>query len=409
MDSPKGFAVSRLGLVAAVCAMQTLYGCAHATLDDARAAYAAGDLKRSSALLDAIKPESDADKRAVTELSRAVENETKRVVDSLLADAGRARSRADAGSQGYSEAISFYEAALGMMIRENDIKHLRTSLQRAVEFQEKRTKTYRATQQKLETSTKCQGATQRELVFDLWTQRRGCDNTESLVPLVLRLAETCAKAERYDDALRLRNVLDDAGMVEQTRTGVNLDKWSADSQRWFALVEVRAEERALKTTTTTTAPTATFSPIAAATAAMNAKDEPDVRRRPRRPDPPKQTNAAAQAAAPVPSRAEAVLTRARKLYENGVVFDALLAIDAAMSEELTETDRAKLEAQEMAWAPERKRLIEEYLRRGENALREEQIESAYAWYQRILTLDPSHEVAQDRARRLDRLKSLRDN
>jgi hypothetical protein len=80
-----------------------------------------------------------------------------------------------------------------------------------------------------------------------------------------------------------------------------------------------------------------------------------------------------------------------------------------MSEELTDADRAKLDAQEIAWAPERKRLIEEYLRRGENALREEQIESAYAWYQRILTLDPSHEVAQDRARRLDRLKSLRDN
>ncbi|HSI06686.1 MAG: hypothetical protein ACAI38_16605 [Myxococcota bacterium] len=388
--------------------MLTLSGCAHASLDEARAAYVAGDLKRSAALLGEIDPQSDADKRAVTELSRAVDNETKRVVDSLLADAGRARSRGDAGSQGYTEAIGFYEAALGMMTRETDIKHLRTSLQRANEFQEKRVKTFRATQQKLEASTKCQGATQRELVFDLWSQRRACDNSESLVPLVTKLAETCAKAERYDDALRLRNVLDDAGMVEQTRTGVNLDKWSAEAQRWFALVEVRAEERALRTATTTTAPTATFSPIAAATAAMNAKDEPDVRRR-RRADPPKQTGAAAQAAPAGPSRAEATLIRARKLYENGVVFDALLAIDAAMSEDLTDADRAKLEAQESAWAPERKRLIEEYLRRGENALREEQIESAYAWYQRILTLDPSHEVAQDRARRLDRLKSLRDN
>ncbi len=388
--------------------MQAVAGCAHATLDDARAAYVAGDLERSAAILSDIEPQSDADKRALAELAKTIEAETKRVVDSLLADAGRARSRGDAGSQGYAEAISYYQAALGLMTREADIKHVRTSLQRASEFQDKRVKSFRATQQKLELSTKCQGAAQRELVFDLWSQRRACDNTESLAPLVLKLAEMCARAERYDDALRLRNVLDDAGMVEQTRTGVNLDTWSADAQRWFALVEVRAEERALRTATTTTAPTATFSPIAAATAAMNAKDEPDARRRNRRPDPPKQTASAAPSQ-PSANRAEAVLTRARKLYEGGSVFDALLAIDAAMSEELSDADRGKLEAQESAWMPERKRLIEEYLRRGENALREEQIESAYAWYQRILTLDPSHEVAQDRARRLDRLKSLRDN
>jgi tetratricopeptide (TPR) repeat protein len=397
----------QLAMVALVCG--ALVGCAHATFDEARAAYLAGDLKKSATLLEAVQPANDADKRAIADLSRAVDNETKRVIDSLLADAGRARSRADAGSQGYSEAISYYQAALGMMNRDSDSKSVKTSLARAQEFQEKRVRTFRGTQKKLEAAVKCAGATQRETVFDMWSQRRACDNTESLVPVVLRLADLCAKAERYDDALRLRNVLDDSGLSEQARTGVNLDVWPADAQRWFAWVEVRAEERALRTASTTTAPTATFSPIAAANAAMAARDDATPRHRSgRRGDTPKQT-APQQPQTAAVSRADQVLTRAKRLYEDGAVFDALLAIDAAMSEELPDSDRAKLEAQEAAWAPERKRLIEEYLRRGENALREEQIESAYAWYQRILTLDPSHEVAQDRARRLDRLKSLRDH
>lgn len=391
----------RLGLLTLACAVQTVYGCAHATLEEARAAYAVGDLKRSASMLAQVEPANDADKRAIAELSKAVESETKRVVDNLLADAGRARSRGDAGSQGYTEAISYYDAALGMMSREADIKQVTASLARARDYQDKRVKTYRGTHHKLDTAVKCQGAAQREQLLDLWIQRRACDSNESLSPLVLKLAEICAKAERYDDALRLRNVLDDAGREETTRSGVNLDAWSATAQRWFALVEVRAEERALRTASTTTAPTATFSPVAAATAAMTAREHRTVKR----PDPPKQT---VSAPGPASGRADIVLTRARKLYEDGAVFDALLAIDAAMSEDLSDTDRAKLETQETNWAPERKRLIEEYLRRGENALREEQIESAYAWYQRILTLDPSHEVAQDRARRLDRLKSLRD-
>lgn len=411
VGTPKGNVVSRLSLgVLAVVGLALSSACAHATLDQARAAYASGDLKRSALILDAVKPQNDADKRAIAELSKAVDAESKRVVDALLADAGRARSRGDSGSQGYTEAISYYEAAIGMMSREADAKHVRTSLARAQEFQDKRVKTYRATHGKLVGVTKCQGATQRELLLDLWSQRRASDNRETLVPVVLKLAELCAKAERYDDALRLRNVLEDAGREETVRSGVNLDPWSADEQRWFALVEVRAEERALRTATTTTAPTATFSPIAAATAAMKDKDEPS-RPKHRGGSPQKQTGAVATSAPaqPAASRADAVLARARKLYENGAVFDALLALDAAMSEDMSEVERAKLDAQETSWAPERKRLIEEYLRRGENALREEQIESAYAWYQRILTLDPSHEVAQDRARRLDRLKSLRDN
>ncbi len=400
----------RLSLGALAVAASTLSGCAHATLDEARAAYASGDLKRSAQILGDVEPQSDADKRAIAELAKTVDTESKRVVGNLLADAGRARSRGDAGSQGYTEAIGYYEAALDMMSREADAKPVRASLQRAQEFQDKRVKTYRATHGKLAVSTKCQGATQRELLLDLWSQRRASDTKETLVPLVMKLAEMCAKAERYDDALRLRNVLDDAGREEAVRSGVSLDPWPADAQRWFALVEVRAEERALRTATTTTAPTATFSPIAAATAAMKEKDEPS---RPRHRGSPQKQTAAAASATPAGqstvSRADGVLARARKLYENGAVFDALLALDAAMSEDVSDVDRAKLDAQESLWAPERKRLIDEYLRRGENALREEQIESAYAWYQRILTLDPSHEVAQDRARRLDRLKSLRDN
>lgn len=385
-----------------------LQACAHATLDEARAAYVSGDLLRSADMLHGMRPESDADKRAVAELSRTVDTELRQVINSLLADAGRARGRGDEGLQGYGEAISYFEAALDLMTNDSEIKSTRASLQRAQGFHEKRVQTYLAARKKLEAMVKCGGATQRELVYQVWGYRRACDSEESLVPVVRRLAEICAKAERYEDALRLRAVLDDSSRDEAARRGVILDRWPTDAQRWFALVEVRAGDHALSTATTTTAPTATFSPITAAQASIG-KEEPVRHRAPKKAEPAKVAPTPQVAAPAAPSRADTVLARARKFYEDGAVFDALLAIDSAMSEDLPDADRGKLEAQENSWSADRKRLIDEYQRKGETALREEQIEIAYSWYQRILTLDPSHEVAQDRVRRLDRLKSLRED
>src|ERR1041384_5926825 len=99
VGTPKGNVVRRLSLGVLAVVGLALSACAHATLAHARAAYAAGDLKRSALILEGVQPQNDADKRAIAELSKAVDAESKRVVDALLADAGRARSRGDSGSQ----------------------------------------------------------------------------------------------------------------------------------------------------------------------------------------------------------------------------------------------------------------------------------------------------------------------
>ena len=105
----------RLWAAAGLFALADLSACAHASLDDARAAYTAGDLRRSALILADIKPATDADKRGVDELAKQVQSDRKRVVDNLLTDAGRARGRADEGSQGYNEAIACYEAVLSLL------------------------------------------------------------------------------------------------------------------------------------------------------------------------------------------------------------------------------------------------------------------------------------------------------
>ncbi len=373
--------------------------CAHASLDDARAAYAQGDLRRTETLLADVEPASDADKRQVSEMQKSVQVDKKRVLDSLLADAGRARGRADEGTQGYNEVIGYYEAALALLQpRDAQAKTIKQSLFKAEDAQRAREQSFSIARKKFEEAAKCNGAQQRDRLGELWALRRACDSTMSLVHLTLKAAQRCAKAERYEDALLLRSVLDETSRGQQS----SLDEWPASAQGWFALVEIRAQERALHTATTTTSSTATFGPAAQAAATHRAAQSTRVSPPPRTPSSPPSTSGAVAS-----GRADQVLGKARKLYDDGSVFDALLALDAGLSEDLSDGDRAKLNAQEETWSPDRRRLIDEYLRRGESALREEQIESAYAWYQRILTLDPSHEVAQDRVRRLDRLKTLK--
>ena len=384
-------------------AIASMTACAHATLDDARAAYTAGDLRRSANILAAIQPQSDADKRGVDELAKQVQSDRKRVLDNLMSDAGRARGRADEGSQGYKEAIACYEAALSLLGNGDEQRKIADMLGRAREAQKAREQSFRNARRAFEAQQKCGGAQERDRLAELWSLRRASDGTEPLAQLTLDASQRCAKAERYDDALRLRAVLDEASRREHAHGVVVLDEWPAEAHAWFALLEIRAAERSLRVSSTQSPSIAAFG--ATSPSPREGERRPSTRR------PANQTQspqAPRLEAPPTPGRGESLVARARKLYDDGAVFDALILVDAGLSEDISDAERAKLEAQYALWQNDRRHLIDDYLRRGENALREEQIETAYSWYQRILTLDPSHEVAQDRVRRLDRLKSMRE-
>lgn len=388
---------------AGLIAFAEMAGCAHASLDDARAAYTSGDLRRSAAILRAIEPTSDADKRGVDELAKQVQIDRKRVIDNLLADAGRARGRADEGGQGYTEAIACYEAALTLLdSHEDQAKSIEDMLANAESSQKAREASFRNAQKEFESQSKCGGAKERDRLAELWGLRRASDGTTPLAQLTFEASRRCAKAERYDDALRLRAVLDEASRREQTHGVVAIDEWPAEAHAWFALVEIRAAERSLRVSQTQSPAIAAFG------ATSSSRDEP--RRSSRRSSSAAAASRAVEPPPPPPStaRGDSLVARARKLYDDGSIFDALLLVDAGLSEDISDAERAKLEAQYALWQNDRRRLIDDFLRRGENALRDEETETAYAWYQRILTLDPSHEVAQDRVRRLDRLKALRE-
>lgn len=393
-----------MSTAALASAFAVMTGCAHASLDDARAAYTAGDLRRSASILAAIEPSSDADKRGVDELVKQVTVDRKRVVDNLLADAGRARGRADEGSQGYSEAIACYEAALSLLEpKETQAKSIDDMLGKARAAQRAREQSFKNARKAFESQTKCGGAQERDRLAELWSLRRASDGTTPLASITLEASQRCAKAERYDDALRLRAVLDEASRREHAHGVVVLDEWPAEAHAWFALLEIRAGERSLRVSSTQTPSIAAFGATSTPT-----------REETRRPSSRKSTAAPQSTVAPrlepppAPPRGDSLVTRARRLYDDGSIYDALVLVDMALSEDVSDGERAKLEAQFALWSNDRRRLVDDYLKRGENALREEQIETAYAWYQRILTLDPSHEVAQDRVRKLDRLKALKE-
>jgi len=97
------------------------------------------------------------------------------------------------------------------------------------------------------------------------------------------------------------------------------------------------------------------------------------------------------------------LKRARAQWAAGDKYDALCTLDRAIA---MLGDVVGLAEQRQRWRPARDLLIADYIERGEMALSREASTEARGWYQRILALDPDHELARDRMHKLDKLQEL---
>jgi tetratricopeptide (TPR) repeat protein len=104
--------------------------------------------------------------------------------------------------------------------------------------------------------------------------------------------------------------------------------------------------------------------------------------------------------------ARASLKAARAQWNAGNKYEALVILDDAMT---MLGGRAGLEEQRQKWEPMRALLIADYVERGELALSREASAEARGWYERILTLDPTHELAHDRLRKLEKLQELQSS
>jgi len=111
-------------------------------------------------------------------------------------------------------------------------------------------------------------------------------------------------------------------------------------------------------------------------------------------------------AVPDAAQIDAVLARAQTLYTSGKVFEALLTLDEAVSTS-EPAGGARLRAQRELWKRDREFLVTDYLTRAERALQGQDPDTAYAWYARVLALDPGHDVALDRVRKIEAFRRLK--
>ncbi len=212
--------------------------------------------------------------------------------------------------------------------------------------------------------SRCEPEMQANALSSLADLRRDLGRTESLLPPAVSAAAACFAAGRDLDVITLTELA----------------------------LELRLPSEAL--------PSAAAMRLAVAYSRLpRVAHEGRHRARPARPSRPEIASTTVQ------SPAGEALARAQALYHDGKVFEALVLVDDTL--EGLDGPNEPLRAQREAWRAERETLVAEYLDRAESALAVEDPETAYAWYARVLALDPGHYIALDRVHKIETLRRIR--
>ncbi len=194
--------------------------------------------------------------------------------------------------------------------------------------------------------------------------------SRSVLARLLELAEACFSAGEYVSAAKITDVAD--------RSRLPLELLSVDD-------EARRDLSKLRT------PTQPQEVVAVKTENDQDKQPHSARREPK----------------PTPPRPPDPLEIPRRLFAAGQVHAALLSLDRCAKEAIADELSARIAAVSKEWQPERAKLIAQYLATAEKALSDEAPETALTAYLRILELEPQHQVANDRTRKLQTLRKLR--
>jgi len=342
----------------------TALGACVGPLQRSREAYARGDFLAARELLARVEPEEGADLRE--KVAGGIDYTVGYLLDQAAALARQRRYPP------YREALAYLRAALAVMPAGYP---RRSEAQRSVEALGTRMHAVRAERDTLVLELRAAAAARdfdraRTLLHQILEVLRSVGGDEPAPDEVLELARDALGAGLHPVAVEL------VDLADQVRREIRV-------QITDDMVEIAR--------------------VAAALRYFNRLDaEEEDSRRGRR--------ARGPEAVPVPSpeeqEARARLRRIHALWRAGDRLEALRTLDDAIAE--LETGKEDLVRQRQAWQPERERMIADFVERGEMALSREAVDEARTWYQRILVLDPTHEIARDRMRKLDKLQQLQN-
>jgi hypothetical protein len=351
----------------------TLFGCAHqSTLDVARRALAEGryeavgpDLAKLS---ESRSPEADEARRLLAEIEEA-----RRATALVLLE--KARKLENGLGPDRSQARAYLELVLTLLRGTGpEAEAAAREVADITAWVHERERTWVRLAAVLDAHAgECTPEEQADTLNKLRTLRRELGRRYSLMAKALTAANACFQHGRELDGLTLSELA----------------------------VELRLPSETL--------PAAATLRMAAAyahlppTSPAEQRGEPEPAPRPVKPAP---RVASVVAPPPETTLVDAVLGRAQALYAEGKVFEALLMLDEAVST-YDPTGGARLRAQRDSWKRDRLTLVGDYLTRAERALQGQDPDTAYSWYARVLALDPGHDVALDRVRKIEAFRRLR--
>ncbi len=402
-------------------------GCLHSRARRAQSAKVAGDLAEAELLLDRASSRGRKKRREEAEVELLkVRAERLALVERLFSAALAVETRED---ERVAEALAWHEAALALSLPSDSVYEMLE--ERVAELQavqsEREADFERAEEALVRAGRTCEGEDLDSELRDLVSLAYLADRPPPAA-LARRLADTCFAAQRYDQASRL------AERARRLETWHYVPPQTSDSLLRLAVSLHRMGVRGpLVAAVQVPEPEPEVeeeipSPARTRRTAARARPPRQQARRAPRPRPeaapvesssseesstegPNGSDTGLEEAEPEPPPSAEVrnaLARARRLHEAGHSHAALVFLDRSLPRLADHVEHPLLLRQREQWTSLRDDLIRGYFSRAEGALAAQRPDEAAEFYERILELEPGHTVSQDRLRRIEQLRLLRE-